>query len=169
VKNILQRAILISLLAFVMSSRAYAAEGTAQEFLDRYEHADVTERQTLLVLIKGLEDGVSWANASNQAHGVARLYCPPGKIFYQQPEDLIDMLRREVEARPDIGREPWQLATIETLRRVFPCKRPKRSSSAADLMTVGRALELALFLNANTGRVEVPANPTILLMIRSAI
>lgn len=112
-KNILQRAILISLLAFVMSSRAYAVEGTAQEFLDRYEHADVTERQTLLVLIKGLEDGVSWANASNQAHGVARLYCPPGKIFYQQPEDLIDMLRREVEARPDIGREPWQLATIE--------------------------------------------------------
>jgi hypothetical protein len=113
VKNILQRATLISLLAFVMSSRACAVEGTAQEFLDRYEHADVTERQTLLVLIKGLEDGVSWANASNQAHGVARLYCPPGKIFYQQPEDLIDMLRREVEARPDIGREPWQLATIE--------------------------------------------------------
>ena len=145
-KNILQRAILISLLAFVMSSRAYAVEGTAQEFLDRYEHADITERQTLLVLIKGLEDGVSWANASNQAR-VARLYCPPGKIFYQQPEDLIDMLRREVEARPDIGREPWQLATIETLRKVFPCKRPKRSSSDADMMTVGRALELALFLN----------------------
>ena len=127
-KNILQRAILISLLAFVMISRACAVEGTAQEFLDRYEHADVTERQTLLVLIKGLEDGVSWANASNQAHGVARLYCPPGKIFYQQPEDLIDMLRREVEARPDIGREPWQLATIEALRKVFPCKRPRRSS-----------------------------------------
>jgi hypothetical protein len=147
VKNILQRAILISLLAFVMSSRAYAVEGTAQEFLDRYEHADVTERQTLLVLIKGLEDGVSWANASNQAHGVARLHCPPGKIFYQQPEDLIDMLRREVEARPDIGREPWQLATIETLRKVFPCKRLKRSSSDAVMMTVGRALELALFLN----------------------
>ena len=149
-KNILQRAILISLLAFVMISRACAVEGTAQEFLDRYEHADVTERQTLLVLIKGLEDGVSWANASNQAHGVARLYCPPGKIFYQQPEDLIDMLRREVEARPDIGREPWQLATIETLRKVFPCKRLKHSSSDADMMTVGRALELALFLNVKT-------------------
>ena len=143
-KNILQRAILISLLAFVMSSRAYAVEGTAQEFLDRYEHADVTERQTLLVLIKGLEEGVSWANASNQAHGVARLYCPPGKIFYQQPEELVDMLRRDVEARPDLGREPWQLATIEALRKVFPCKRPKRSSSDADVITVSRPLELAL-------------------------
>ena len=43
-KNILQRAILISLLAFATSSRAYAVEGTAQEFLDRYEHAEVTER-----------------------------------------------------------------------------------------------------------------------------
>ena len=127
--NFLQRAILIPLSLFVMSSTASAVEGTAQEFLDKYEHADVTERQTLLLLIKGLENGVSWANASNQAHGVARLYCPPGRIFYQQPEELIDMLRREVEARPDIGREPWQLATIEALRKVFPCKRPKRSSS----------------------------------------
>jgi hypothetical protein len=150
VSNILQRAILISLSAFVMSSTAYAVEGTAQEFLDKYEHADVTERRALLGLIEGLENGVSWANASNQAHGVARLYCPPGKIFYQHPEDLIDMLRREVEARPDIGREPWQLATIEALRKVFPCKRLKRSSSDADMMTVGRALELALFLNVKT-------------------
>jgi hypothetical protein len=128
VSNFLQRAILIPLSLFVMSSTASAVEGTAQEFFDKYEHADVTERQTLLLLIKGLENGVSWANASNQAHGVARLYCPPGRIFYQQPEELIDMLRREVEARPDIGREPWQLATIEALRKVFPCKRPKRSS-----------------------------------------
>jgi len=128
VSNILRRAIVISLSALAMSSTAYAVEGTAQEFLDKYEHADVTERQTLLGLIEGLENGVSWANTSNQAHGVARLYCPPGKIFYQQPEELIDMLRREVEARPDIGREPWQLATIEALRKVFPCKRPIRSS-----------------------------------------
>ena len=128
VSNILRRAIAISLSALVMTSMAYAVEGTAQEFLDKYEHADVTERQTLLILIEGLENGVSWANASSQAHGVARLYCPPGKIFYQQPEELIDMLRREVEARPDIGREPWQLVTIEALRKVFPCKRPKRSS-----------------------------------------
>jgi hypothetical protein len=81
VSNFLQRAILIPLSLFVMSSTASAVEGTAQEFLDKYEHADVTERQTLLLLIKGLENGVSWANASNQAHGVARLYCPPGRIF----------------------------------------------------------------------------------------
>jgi hypothetical protein len=128
-----------------MNSRAYAVEGTAQEFLDRYEPADVTERQTLLVLIKGLEDGVSWANAS-------KLMASPASIASRQ--DFLSaaggpdyMLRREVEARPDIGREPWQLATIETLRKVFPCKRLKRSSSDADVMTVGRTLELALFLN----------------------
>ena len=57
VSNILRRAIVISLSALVMSSTAYAVEGTAQEFLDKYKHADVTERQTLLVLIKGLENG----------------------------------------------------------------------------------------------------------------
>ena len=46
--NFLQRAILIPLSLFVMSSTASAVEGTAQEFLDKYEHAAVTERQTLL-------------------------------------------------------------------------------------------------------------------------
>jgi hypothetical protein len=59
-----------------MNSRAYAVEGTAQEFLDRYEHADVTERQTLLVLIKGLEDGVSWANASKLMASPASIALP---------------------------------------------------------------------------------------------
>ena len=157
--NILQRAILISLSASVMmTSTAHAVEGTAQEFLDKYELADVTERQTLLAVIKGLEDGLSWANAYSQAHGVARLYCPPGAIFSQQPEGLIDMLRREVEARPERAREPWQLATIAALRNVFPCKRQKRSSSDADAITVSRALELASFMDAKLDVSKASAN-----------
>ena len=121
--NILLRVILILLSVFVMNSTAHAVEATAEEFLDKYEHGDLAERQTLLSVIKGLEDGVSWADAYNQARGVARLYCPPGPIFSLEPERLIDMLRREAEARPIIRREPWQLATIEALRNVFPCKR----------------------------------------------
>jgi len=76
VSNIL-RATLILLSVFVMTPTAHAVEATAQEFLDKYEHGDVTERQTLLIVIKGLEEGVSWADAYNQTRGVARLYCPP--------------------------------------------------------------------------------------------
>src|SRR5262249_58187569 len=49
---------------FVMTATAHAVEATAQEFLDKYEHGDVTERQKLLTVIKGLEEGVSWADAS---------------------------------------------------------------------------------------------------------
>jgi len=41
---------------------------------------------------------------------------------------LMDILRREVEARPVIGQEPWQRATIEALRNVFPC-RPQRDQN----------------------------------------
>jgi hypothetical protein len=126
VSNTLRRAILILLSVFVMTATAHAVEATAQEFLDKYEHGDVTERQKLLTVIKGLEEGVSWADASNQAHGIARLYCPLGPIFSLEPERLIDMLRREVEARPDIRGEPWQLATIDALRNAFPCKRRRQ-------------------------------------------
>ena len=121
--DIMLRAILILLSVFVMTATAHAVEATAEEFLDKYEHEDATERQTLLIDIKGLQEGVSWADAYNQARGVARLYCPPGVLFFLEPERLIDMLRREVEARPVIRQEPWQLATIEALRNVFPCKR----------------------------------------------
>ena len=81
------------------------------------------ERQTILILIKGLAEGVAWADAYNQSRGVARVYCPPGHFFSLQPEQLMDIFRREVEARPVLRQEPWQRATIEALRNVFPCKR----------------------------------------------
>jgi hypothetical protein len=129
VSNILRRAILILLSVFLMTATAHAeAEATAQEFLGKYEQADDTERQTILILIKGLAEGVAWADASNQARGVARLYCPPGRFFSLQPEQLMDILRRELEVRPAMGQEPWQRATIEALRNVFPC-RPQRGQN----------------------------------------
>jgi hypothetical protein len=62
VSNILLRAILIVLSVFVMTATAHAVEATAQEFLDKYKHGDVTERQTLLNVIKDLQEGVSWAD-----------------------------------------------------------------------------------------------------------
>jgi hypothetical protein len=50
-----------------MTTTAHAqSEATAQEFLDKFEHADATERQTILILIKGLAEGVAWADAYNQ-------------------------------------------------------------------------------------------------------
>ena len=124
VSNILRRVILTLLSVLLMTTTAHAqAEATAQEFLDKFEHADATERQTILILINSLAEGVSWADAYNQARGVARLFCPPGLLFSMQPEQLMDIFRREVEARPVLRQEPWQRATIEALRNVFPCKR----------------------------------------------
>ena len=124
VSNILRRAILILLSVFLMTTTAHAqAEATAQEFLDKFEHADATERQTILILIKGLAEGVAWADTYKQSRGVARVYCPPGHFFSLQPEQLMDIFRRKVEARPVLRQEPWQRATIEALRNVFPCKR----------------------------------------------
>ena len=121
--NTLRRAILILLSVFLVTATAHATEATAQEFLDKFEHADATERQTILILINSLAEGVSWADAYNQARGVARLFCPPGLLFSMQPEQLMDIFRREVEARPVLRQEPWQRAMIEALRNVFPCKR----------------------------------------------
>ena len=80
--NILRRAILILLSVFLLTATAHAeVEATAQEFLDKYEHADATERQTILILINGLAEGVSWADAYNQARGVARLIALPAAFF----------------------------------------------------------------------------------------
>ena len=75
------RAILILPLVFVMTATAHAVEATAEEFLDKYEHGDVTERQTLLTFIKGLEEGVSWADAYNQARGVRSPLLPSRSYF----------------------------------------------------------------------------------------
>jgi len=53
------------------------------------------ERQTILILIKGLAEGVAWADASNQARGVARLYCPSRPLFFSAA--------RAVDGHPPAG------------------------------------------------------------------
>ena len=48
-----------------------------------------------------------WANVYNRHEGreAAVLYCAPSKIVLQG-EQLIDILRREVEARPELAHRP---------------------------------------------------------------
>jgi hypothetical protein len=37
-------------------------------------------------------------------------------------DQLMDILRREVEARPALGQHRWELVKVEALQSVFPCK-----------------------------------------------
>ena len=50
----------------------------------------------------------------------AQLITGPGHFFSLQPEQLMDIFRREFESRPVVRQEPWQRTTIEALRNVFP-------------------------------------------------
>jgi len=64
-------------------------------------------QQLLRVRAQAFQDGVMWANVYNRYEGreAAVLYCAPSKIVLQG-EQLIDILRREVEARPELAHRP---------------------------------------------------------------
>jgi hypothetical protein len=71
--------------------------------------------------VKDIEDGLGWANSHLYANKQPLIYCAPEKIALQGAQ-LMDMLRREVKERPEMGTSPVGLVLLHTLRQVFPCK-----------------------------------------------
>ena len=97
---------------------------TANRLLDMYNNATGNGRQEVQRHVETFEQGVSAANSYNNAEGRndAVLYCVPRNIVLKG-DQLMDILRRQVEADPDsLGTTVWQIALIEALREEFPCK-----------------------------------------------
>jgi len=88
-----------------------------------YNNATGNGRQDVQRHVETFEQGVSAANSYNNAEGRddAVLYCVPTNILLKG-DQLMDILRRQVEADPDLGTTVWQIALIEALREEFPCR-----------------------------------------------
>jgi hypothetical protein len=76
-------------------------------------------------MMKGFEEGFNAANRQlrdDRKH--TPLYCPPEKVNFTS-EQLIDILRRWVEAKrvqaPGIGTAPPSYALLYALEDAFPC------------------------------------------------
>jgi hypothetical protein len=97
------------------------AEAEAKKFLQDYASAAAAQKQRMLDDLSYIELGMSWVNVSLAEDRQERpLYCPANTL-HVTGEQLLGILKKEVEASPDEGSRPFGLALMLGLKKAFPC------------------------------------------------
>lgn len=96
-------------------------EANAATFLVLYDVAGPDDKARLRDHVEAVANGVSWANAALNFQKQKPLYCPPEKQNLTG-EQALDLLRKEIEARPASGNFPWPAVMIRALQNAFPCR-----------------------------------------------
>jgi hypothetical protein len=92
------------------------AEADASTFLAGIYGGDAT----MLMVLNGYANGISWANSVLAHRGQPRLFCPPDDVAIS-PEQNAEMLRRYVRDNPRARTVPAGLAMFLALEASFPC------------------------------------------------
>jgi hypothetical protein len=66
--------------------------------------------------------GISWSNATVKSRGQPPIYCAPDEISLQA-DQVVDILRRRVQAATYLGNMYAGMAMIDALQKTFPCQR----------------------------------------------
>jgi hypothetical protein len=92
--------------------------------LQKFDHGTAADKSLVMMLMSANSDGFNAANAELKAAGKSMLYCAPETITLT-PEQLIDILRRWVEANriksPRLDAAPPTTALLYALEDAFPC------------------------------------------------
>jgi hypothetical protein len=117
---------------FSLLTSAARAEMDVTTLLNKYDSAtSVIDKQIIAGIVDKTHYGISWANAFlEDARKEAPLYCQPKRLVLTT-EQILDILRREVKEQPVLGEEPYGLAMIIALRKVFPCQPNSNSGTTA--------------------------------------
>lgn len=112
---------LIVLSAACFVSAANADVLTGNDLLKSFDRATDGAKHTFGIAISNEYDGIAWTNSYLQQNGPG-LFCPPTKVnlVYEQ---LLDILRKSIEANPRIGEAPYGLAMLLAAIHTFPCKK----------------------------------------------
>jgi hypothetical protein len=94
-----------------------AAEISANQLLAGFKAKDTTVPK---LYFRGLGDAFAWSNTALIHDGSTGLYCPPSRIALTD-DQLLDMLRRFVEAKPSFGTDPVGMVLLLSLKDAFPC------------------------------------------------
>jgi hypothetical protein len=117
-------ALLAFFLAFTISSRCSAQqeeEGrvgrTADEFIATYKDAPPSIQEMANYVLAAAESGFSYYLDASKV----KLYCRPTDVTLTGTQ-AFDILSKEVEKDPSLGKKPWVLALLAALQKTFPCK-----------------------------------------------
>jgi hypothetical protein len=110
-----------------------SAEALAQDvplYRKMIASSDASVVKEAKMYVKGLGDGISWANTLVSLEDGRALYCPPDKLALTV-ENYLDILDRQIDARSKVVTEaklnetPLGFLLLDGLQETFPCKRGK--------------------------------------------
>jgi len=114
--------LLAFLLALTISGLCSAQEEgrigrTAAQFIATYKAAPPSIQEMANYVLAGAESGFSYYLEESKV----KLYCRPADVTLTGAQDF-DVLAKEVDSDPNLGKKPWVLALPEALQKTFPCK-----------------------------------------------
>lgn len=99
------------------------AEVTANELLKILDTSDDAAKLVYLANIKGLLNGLVWANTElTEARKQRALYCPTQNMSLNE-DQAIEILRKAVRGGPQFGEAPYGLSLLKALQANFPCRK----------------------------------------------
>jgi hypothetical protein len=107
-------------LALLPASVRAEGEANATTFLALYDAALPEVKGRLRDHVEDVALGVAWANAALNFQKQKPLYCRTEKQNLTG-EQAVEILRKEIEARPASGNFPWTAVLIRGLQHTFPC------------------------------------------------
>ena len=90
---------------------------TADQFIERYKAAPPSIQEMANYILAAAETGFSYYLEDSKV----KLYCRPSNVTLTGAQDF-DVLAKEVDSDPNLGKKPWVLALPEALQKTFPCK-----------------------------------------------
>ena len=114
--------LLAFLLVFAISSACAAQEEgrvgrTADQFIATYKAAPPSIQEMANFVLAAAESGFSYYLQASKV----KLYCRPADVALTGAQDF-DILSKEVDEDPSLGKKPWVPALLQALQKTFPCK-----------------------------------------------
>ena len=97
------------------------AVAPVKAFLQEYESASASLRETMESFVFDLNEGMGWLNDYlATARHEPRVYCPPDKLTLTGNQ-LVEILKKFVQRDQQYGDYPVGAALVYALKDVFPC------------------------------------------------
>jgi hypothetical protein len=113
------RSIIIA--GLLLASTHAHGEVSAAEMLKHLESKDVALRLSADLALTYLASGIFWSNAHAHVQWGRGIYCAPENLALQN-DQLRDMLKRVIAAKPYLGEMYAGSVLLDALAYTFPCK-----------------------------------------------
>src|SRR5215470_1255883 len=97
------------------------AEASAVALLRVYDGGNTETKDTIMLTLSALYDGLDWMNSELAYEKRAKVFCAPPRPTLGN-DQIFDMLRQGINSHPEWRDQPYGLALLSIAKEKFPCK-----------------------------------------------